>query len=108
MRRILVDGARTRRRLKRGGGNRPGELAEEPGVRDTDPAEILAVHEALDRLAERAPRKAEIVKLRYFAGLSIDETAEALGISPRTVDYEWRYARAWLHRELSAGEPETE
>lgn len=63
----------------------------------------MAIDEALDRLEAADPRKAEVVMLRYFAGLSVDETAAALEISPRTVDAEWRYARAWLRRELTKG-----
>ncbi len=104
MRHIRINDARKRKRLKRGGDQRLAALREEPGVFDQDPAEVLAVHEALDHLEETEPRKAEVVMLRYFAGLSIDECAEALGLSPRTVDGDWRYARAWLHRELSRGD----
>lgn len=100
MRRIRVDDARSRKRLKRGGGDRPGTLTAEPGVWDPDPVELLALDEALNRLEEHDPRKAEVVMLRYFAGLTIDETAALLEISPRQVDKEWRFARAWLHRAL--------
>jgi DNA-directed RNA polymerase specialized sigma24 family protein len=64
----------------------------------------LAINEALTRLEQEEPRQAEIVVLRYFAGLSIDECAEALDVAPRTVDNGWRYAKAWLHRELSKGD----
>jgi RNA polymerase sigma factor (TIGR02999 family) len=104
MRRIRIDDARRRGRIKRGGAQKPQALGGEPPAFDNDPAEILAVDEALKRLEAAAPRQAEIVMLRYFGGLSVDETAEALGVSPRTVDYEWRFARAWLHRELSKGD----
>ena len=69
-----------------------------------DPAEVLAVHEALERLEVMHPEKARVVSLRYFAGLSIDETAAALGVSSRKVDKDWSFARAWLHRELSKGD----
>lgn len=103
MRRIRVDDARRRCRHKRGGGRSPGVLGGEPGVFDPDPTEVLAVNDVLDQLAERDPRKAEIVKLRYFAGLTIDDTATAVGLAPRTVDSEWRLARAWLHRALTSG-----
>src|SRR5262249_61880381 len=65
--------------------------------------ELLALHEALDRLAEAHPEKAELVKLRYFAGLSADQAATALGISPSTADRHWAYARAWLRRAMSEG-----
>jgi len=71
---------------------------------DQDPAEVLAIDEALTRLEQVEPRQAEVVVLRYFAGLSIDESAEALEVAPRTVDNDWRYAKAWLHRELSKGD----
>ncbi len=125
MRRIRVDDARKRKRLKRGGGRRQVPLDEQgvvgkgfpqgvvregihapagrgtPGY-DPDPAEMLAVDEALSKLEQEDPRKAEVVMLRYFAGLTGDETAQALGLSPRTVDSEWRFAKAWLHRELSS------
>jgi DNA-directed RNA polymerase specialized sigma24 family protein len=71
---------------------------------DQDPSELLAVDEALNQLEQRDQRKAEVVMLRYFVGFTIDETATALGISPRLVDKEWKLARAWLHRELSKGD----
>lgn len=101
MRRIRTDDARTRNRLKRGGGRRHGSLEDAPGAFDQDPAEVLAVDEALNKLRHEDPRKADVVTYRYFAGLTIDETAEAMGLSPRTIDSEWRFARAWLYRELS-------
>lgn len=101
MRQFLVDDARKRGRVKRGGGRRPGEIGEAAAALDCDPAEVLALDEALAKLRARDERKAEIVQLRYFAGLSVDETAEMLEISPRLVDKEWRFAKAWLHRELS-------
>ena len=102
MRRILVDHARKRRAAKRDGGH-PITLDDEvPGVAvDTD--EVLAVDEALERLAALDPRQARIVELRYFAGASIEQTAEALEISPATVKRDWLSAKAWLQREL-AGE----
>ena len=77
-------------------------LEESPVVFDEDPAEVLALDEALAKLEQLDPRKAEIVNLRYFAGLTGDETAAALGVSPRTVDKEWSFARAWLHEEIKA------
>lgn len=101
MRRIRVDDARKRGRQKRGGGQQPQPLEQDPALVEQDPAEIVAVDEALRKLEQSAPRQAEVVKLRYFAGLTVDETADALGVSPRTVDNDWRLARAWLHRELS-------
>jgi RNA polymerase sigma factor (TIGR02999 family) len=104
MRAIRIDDARKRRRLKRGGGQRPAPLDESPAVFDQDPNEVLAVDEALNKLEKKDPRKAEVVMLRYFAGLTRDECADALGISPSTVASEWRVARAWLHRELAKGD----
>ena len=135
MRRIRIDDARKRYRLKRGGaGVTPAdcEIAPEEAMRglkpearrgpgaplrsvvddagegyavfDQDPLEVLAIDEALARLEQVEPRQAYVVVLRYFAGLSVDESAEALDVSPRTVDDDWRYAKAWLHRELSKGD----
>ena len=104
MRCIRIDDARRRGRLKRGGGDSPGSLEDEPPMFDQDPAEVLAVHEALDRLEERHPEQAEVVMLRYFASMTVAETAVAMEVSPRTVNKEWRLARAWLHRELSKGD----
>lgn len=100
VRQILVDHARRRSRLKRGG---PGErltLTETSGLVEPKPPDLLAVDEALERLAKLAPRMATIVELRYFAGLTLDETAAQLGISAETVGREWRRARAWLFKEL--------
>ena len=104
MRRICVDDARKRGGLKRGGAQTPGSLPDELPASEEDPAKVLAIDEALQKLEQADPRRAELVMLRYFAGLSIDETAAALGVSPRTVDTKWRFARAWLHRELSKGD----
>jgi len=100
MRQILIDHARARGRVKRGGGIRRefadvAELADEQ-----DPAEVLALDEAISRLEQVEPRAADVVKLRFFAGLTVEETAEALSLSERTVKREWQYARAWLFREL--------
>ena len=100
MRRIRVDDARKRRRVKRGGGERPVPLGEGLGVQDAELLDVLALDEALRKLEREDPRKAEVVMLRHFSGLSVDETAEAMELSPRTIDKEWRFARAWLHREL--------
>lgn len=141
MRRIRVDDARTRKRLKRGGGQparsldgdgavggegehdriddghaggdaggrratgrASGRAGFELAATDPDPAELLAVDEVLDRLEAHDPRKARIVMLRFFGDLTIDETADAMGLSPRTIREEWRFARAWLRAELSKGD----
>lgn len=104
MRHIRIDDARRRKRLKRGGGQKASLLEDAVAVLDQDPNEVLAVHDALDRLEQLDQRKAEVVMLRYFAGLTVDETARALSLAPRTVDSDWRFARLWLHGELSNGE----
>ncbi len=101
MRQFLVDDARKRGRLKRGGDRRPGELGKVAVALEYHPAEVLALDEALGKLRQHDARKVEVVELRYFSGLSIDETADVLGVSPRQVDKEWRFAKTWLHRELS-------
>jgi RNA polymerase sigma factor (TIGR02999 family) len=105
MRRILVDHARRRKARKRGDGVRPLALDDAdaaPGLSSGgDAADVLVLNEALERLAELDERQARIVELRYFAGLKIEDTAEALHISPATVKREWVVARAWLRRELA-------
>ena len=102
MRRILIDRARRRKAEKHGGGLQRTEMDEDniaaPGDGGDD--ELLAVNEVLERFADTDPRKAEVVKLRYFVGMTIEETAEALGISAPTAKRDWAYARAWLIREL--------
>jgi len=106
MRQILVDHARSRGRQKRGGGSRraAGDVADVADVaelasgRDAD--EIMALEEAVRRLERAEPRAAEVVKLRFFAGLSAEEAAEATGLSVRTVHREWKFARAWLYNAL--------
>jgi len=104
MRQILIEDARSRGSLKRGGGVRLRELDDGIDVPGHDPTELLAVHEALERLEKEDARKGDVVNMRYFTGLTVKETAEALGVSERTVNFEWRFARAWLHRELSKGD----
>jgi RNA polymerase sigma factor (TIGR02999 family) len=100
MRRILVESARGRHSQKRGGG-RSREDVDDLNVVAPEPSDdLLAIDPALDKLAAGDPRAAELVKLRYFVGLSLPEAAEVLGISPRTADRTWAYARAWLHREI--------
>ena len=100
MRRILVERARRRATLKRGGERERQGLDPDdvPGGAPGDPLEILALHEALDLLAAESPRKAELVKLRYFLGCTMAETAEVLGIAVKTAEEDWTYARAWLRR----------
>ena len=104
MRRILVERARRKSRVKHGAG---AEHCDFDGAEIAAPLangdELLAVHEALDQLALHDGRKAALVKLRYFAGLSFDEAAEALGISVPTAKRDWAYARAWLHHAIGAG-----
>ena len=101
MRRILVDYARSRNYAKRGGGAIQVSLEESLVVSDERTSEVVNVHEALERLAEFDARKSQIVELRFFAGLSIDETAEVLGVSPGTVMRDWTLAKAWLRREMT-------
>ena len=106
MRRILVDFARARHYAKRGGAAQQVSLDEAITIHEDRGAELIALDEALERLAEIDPRKSQIVELRFFGGLSAKETAEALQVSLRTVEREWNSARAWLYRELR-GEDET-
>jgi RNA polymerase sigma-70 factor (ECF subfamily) len=105
MRRILVDHARSRLSDKRGGGARAvtlDDVHDMPQSPDeSSELDLLSLNEALEKLAGFDPDQARVVELRYFAGLNIEETAEALGISPATVKREWVVARAWLKRELS-------
>jgi RNA polymerase sigma factor (TIGR02999 family) len=99
MRRILVDHARAKRAEKRGGQSVRVELPDQPEPLPAD--EVLALDEALARFSIIDAQAAELVKLRYFSGLTIPQAAESLGIAPRTADRIWAFARAWLHRELS-------
>jgi RNA polymerase sigma factor (TIGR02999 family) len=108
MRQVLVDAARTRRAVKRGRGAKPVTLGDADGVATAPSArvedagiDVLALDAALDRLAALDPGQARLVELRYFAGLTIDDTAAALEVSPATVSREWTVARRWLRRELA-------
>jgi RNA polymerase sigma factor (TIGR02999 family) len=107
MRRILVERARRKRRRKHG----DGRLRQDSNLDDLarpetrDPLEVLAVHEALDQLAAKAPRKAELVKLRYFLGCTMAEAAEVLGVARTTAEADWTYSKAWLRRQWFRGEP---
>jgi RNA polymerase sigma factor (TIGR02999 family) len=99
MRRILVERARKVHRLKHGGGRKRIDLNAQEIPAD-EPTSIIAMDEALTRLQQMDPRKGQIIMLRYFAGLSIEDTARAMGLSKTTVKDEWSFARAWLYREL--------
>lgn len=103
MRRILIDHARAARAEKRGGDRVTVPLDSALLVALEHPAQFLDVHQAFERLEQLDPVRARIVEMRFFGGLSIDEIAEISGVAPRTVDRQWRAARAWLSRELSAG-----
>jgi RNA polymerase sigma factor (TIGR02999 family) len=103
MRRVLVDHARRRGNRKRGGDAHKVELDEALVVSDERAAEVVALDDALARLAEVAPRKSQLVELRFFGGLSIEETAEVLGVSPGTVMRDWTFAKAWLRKEIAGG-----
>ena len=100
MRRILIDHARTAAREKRGGGCKREAISLADLVSDRPPEEFLAVDEAICRFQEAEPRAGSVAQLRLFAGLSIAETAEALGLPQRTVERDWSYARTWLHERL--------
>src|SRR5947209_5434162 len=101
MRDILVEQARRKAGPKRGGGRRRQDLDEACTVLEPPSDDVLAVHEALGELETRDPLKAQIVLLRYFTGLTMDETAAILGLAERTLDRHWRYIRAWLMKRLS-------
>ena len=101
MRRILVENARRKQRQKHGGGQRRVDLDSECMVGDAPSVDVLALDQALDKLAASDPPKAEVVKLRFFAGLTMPEVAGALGISLATAERHWTFARAWLYAELA-------
>lgn len=107
MRRILVEWARQRGRLKHGGEFQRVDLPDEILVGNSTCEDVLALDEALTKLESQQPEKAQLVKLRFFAGLTIEQTAESLGISTSTADRHWVYARAWLFREISGKSPES-
>ena len=111
MRHVLVDYARHRRRIKRGAGAERVPLDTAAVLSPGQVEEVVAIDLALRRLAQVDVRKSRVFEMRFFAGLSVEETAESLGVAPRTVQREWRFARAWLRRELAgvsaADEPPT-
>jgi RNA polymerase sigma factor (TIGR02999 family) len=104
MRQVLVDAARRRGRVKRGSGDVPLDLEDFQVAADDFAAELRDLDEALERLAVLFPRQARVVECRFFGGLSVEETAEALTLAPRTVKRDWSLARAWLYRELRGRE----
>jgi RNA polymerase sigma factor (TIGR02999 family) len=104
MRRILIENARRKHRLKRGAGLQRVDLSEGEAASGQSPQDLIAVDEALSKLAEIDKTKAELVKLRYFAGLTLDQAADVLGISPTTAKRHWTYARAWLYKTITSGQ----
>jgi RNA polymerase sigma factor (TIGR02999 family) len=104
MRRILVETARRKQRIKHGGERPRVDLDEACSISSAPSDDLLALDEALAKLAVEAPAKADLVKLRYFAGLTVEEAAAAMGISPATAKRYWAYARAWLYNALAPGD----
>ncbi|HXJ92691.1 MAG TPA: sigma-70 family RNA polymerase sigma factor [Terriglobia bacterium] len=105
MRRILVDWARSRQATKRGGEVKPLQLEEALALTDEHDPDLVALDDALNALAALDLRKSRVVELRFFGGLSIEETAHVLKVSPHTVTRDWRFAKVWLRREITQGEP---
>jgi RNA polymerase sigma factor (TIGR02999 family) len=103
MRRILVERVRHKRSLKAGGDRRRQELPDIEMAAAVPHLDLLALHEALEKLEKQDKRRAELVKLRFFAGLTIAQAAQVLGISPSTADNDWAYARSWLRLQIEAG-----
>ncbi len=101
MRRILVESARRKARLKHGGGFRKRDLDEADAIAISDPTDLIALDEALEKLAQADQVKADLVKLRYFAGLTVEQAGKLLGISRATADRYWAFARAWLLKEMA-------
>ena len=107
MRRILVESARRKGSLRRGGARKRQEFEEDNLAAPERPEELLALDEALSQLTTSDPKAAELVKLRYFAGFTVKQAAEILGMSPRAADMLWAFARAWLLRKIEGNEPGT-
>jgi RNA polymerase sigma factor (TIGR02999 family) len=105
MRRILVENARRKGREKHGAGRRREHADFDALVAGGSPGELLAVHDALEAFAHHDPLKAKLVELRFFGGLTLEQAAGCLGISPSTADRAWRYARAWLYAAMDSDEP---
>lgn len=106
MRRILVDHARSRRAAKRGGSDIKLPLEDAMIASEGREVDLVALDEALERLAAIDPQQSRVVELRFFSGMSVEETAEVLGVSTRTVKRDWNVAKAWLRREIGEGERE--
>jgi RNA polymerase sigma factor (TIGR02999 family) len=102
MRRILIDNARRKRAVRHGGGQQRVDVEQVQLVSPTHEDQLFAINEALDKLAAQRQPEAELVKLRYFVGLTLEEAAQVLGISARTADNYWAHARAWLFREIKS------
>jgi RNA polymerase sigma factor (TIGR02999 family) len=105
MRHILIDCARRKRALRHGGGHARVDIDNVEIAALVNDEELLEIHDVLDKLAAEAPQKAELVKLRYFVGMTFEEAAEAMGISAATAKRHWAYARAWLYEEIQANKP---
>lgn len=103
MRRVLVDYARTRNRMKRKANEQPLSLEDVAVLSDDRAEEVLGINSALDSLAAFDPRKGKVFEMRYFGGMTVDEVAETLGVSPVTVERDWRMAKIWLRREIYPG-----
>lgn len=101
MRRILIENARRKQAQRHGGGQQRVDIQDVELAAEIEDDELLAINEALDKLARRDPAKAELVKLRYFVGLTLEEAAEILGVSVPTAKRHWTFARAWLYAEIS-------
>lgn len=109
IRRVLIDHARRHRSAKRGADRRKFSLDEALTVSNEEtPTDLVALDEALHRFAERQPDRARVVELRFFGGLTIEDTARTMGVTTRTVERHWQYARAWLYRDITGEAPEEE
>ncbi|MHC4617622.1 MAG: sigma-70 family RNA polymerase sigma factor [Planctomycetota bacterium] len=104
MRRILIENARRKKRARHGGGRQRVDLDEGTLADRMPPDDLIALDEAIERLSNQDKETADLVKLRFFAGLTMEQAANALGIARRTADRNWAYARAWLHKEISGGD----